>query len=176
MRLTLGGIFGTVFNNSVPRQTVLHIYIWPLSHCQSQQPTCDVGWHSPAVAWLLSLLQSQRPTCDVGWHSSVYPGCSLLFSLRGQPVPHLLKLNCSLLFPFSCQTLTSVIAYLPQSDVSVPASLVQGKSRITSYLRNSSGCARVPYERLAKFTARSMLRYVILLNIHKGIGYKFRVA
>ena len=42
---------------------------WLLS-LQSQRPTCDVGWHSSAVAWLLSPLQSQRPTCDVGWHSS----------------------------------------------------------------------------------------------------------
>ena len=30
---------------------------------QSQRPTCDVGWHSSAVAWLLSPLQSQRPAC-----------------------------------------------------------------------------------------------------------------
>ena len=133
--------------------------VWPLSHCQSQQPTCDVGWHSPAVAWLLSLLQSQRPacpssaiawllslqfqwpTCDIGWHSSAVAWLlSLLQSQRTtcdvgwhssavawllsplqsqrQPVPHLLKLTCSLLFVFSCQTLMSVIAYLPQSGVS----------------------------------------------------------
>ena len=57
--------------NSVPRQTVLHIYIGlSLTASLSSQPACDVGWHSSAVAWLLSLLHSQRPTCDVGWHSS----------------------------------------------------------------------------------------------------------
>ena len=56
--------------------------VWPLFHCHSQQPTCDVGWHSSAVACLLYLLQSQRPAC---------PSSAIFGSLSGASSP----ISCS---------------------------------------------------------------------------------